>query len=225
MTPRGRARWIAMAAVLTFVVSACARASLPTPRPACPSAAPNADEASAMLVDADRAVVQTSKGEFTMELYGEAAPIATANFVALARCGFYDGITFHRVLGDFVAQAGDPQTRENRGDFNELGTGGPGYRFVIEAPADGLNYDRYVVAMANAGGSDTNGSQFFIDLADLDARLPRSYTIFGKVMAGTEVVDAIGLVPTSGERGVPLDPIIIRSITIQPAPAESPSPG
>jgi peptidylprolyl isomerase len=211
------------ALALAAMLAACAGAT-PTPRPSCPAGAPAADEAAQLLAGADQAVVRTNKGEFTMELYAEAAPIATANFVALVRCGFYDGISFHRVIADFVIQAGDPQTKTNRGDFAELGTGGPGYRFTIEAPADGLNYDPYVVAMANAGGSETNGSQFFIDLADLDAQLPRSYTIFGKVIAGTEVVDAIGQVPTNGTRGVPLDPVIVESITVQAEPVSSPTP-
>jgi peptidyl-prolyl cis-trans isomerase B (cyclophilin B) len=207
---------------MAAVLAACAGAT-PTPRPSCPTSAPTAEEARQLLAGADQAVVRTNKGEFTIQLHGEAAPIATANFVLLARCGFYDGISFHRIIADFVIQAGDPQTKTNRGDFDGLGAGGPGYRFTIEAPADGLNYDPYVVAMANAGGTDTNGSQFFIDLADLDAQLPRSYTIFGLVIAGTEVVDAIGQVPTNGARGVPLDPVIIETITVQAEPASSPT--
>lgn len=210
--------------LVAALVAACAGAT-PTPRPSCPTAAPTAAEATQLLVGADQAVVATNKGAFTIELYGEAAPIATANFVALARCGFYDGISFHRILEEFVIQVGDPQTKTNRGDFDALGSGGPGYRFTIEAPADGLNYDPYVVAMANAGGTDTNGSQFFIDLADLDSDLERLYTIIGLVIAGQEVVDAIGQVPTNGPRGVPLDPVIIETITVQAEPAASPTEG
>jgi cyclophilin family peptidyl-prolyl cis-trans isomerase len=222
MMPSRPMRATAGALIVAAVLAACAGAT-PTPRPSCPTAAPTADEATSILAGADQAVVVTNGGEFTIELYGEAAPIATANFVALARCGFYDEISFHRVIADFVIQAGDPQTKTNRGDFDGLGAGGPGYRFTIEAPADGLNYDPYVVAMANAGGTDTNGSQFFIDLADLDAQLPRSYTILGRVIAGTEVIDAIGQVPTNGPRGVPLDPVIIETITVEAEPASSPT--
>ena len=147
--------------------------------------------------------------------------MATANFIALARCGFYDGISFHRILPGFVAQAGDPQTKGNRGDFQGLGSGGPGYGFEIEPPANGLNYDPYVVAMAN--DQRTNGSQLFIDLANLNGPLERLYTIFGKVIEGTDVVDTIGKVPTNGPRGVPLDPVIINSIRIEASPAASPS--
>jgi cyclophilin family peptidyl-prolyl cis-trans isomerase len=185
----------------------------------CPTAAPTASEAQSIVSGASRAVFQTSKGSFTIELYGDKAPIATANFVALARCGFYEGITFHRVIAGFVIQAGDPQTKQNRGAFDELGTGGPGYGFAIETPPPGLAYTKYVVAMANASRPDTNGSQFFIDLADLP-QLPPAYTIFGKVVDGMAVVDTIGKVPTngtpaSGPQDVPLDPVIIQSITIQ----------
>lgn len=198
-------------------------AAPPAEDPVCPTAAPTEDQAAGIAAVAGRAVVSTNKGEFTMELYGEAAPIATANFVSLARCGFYDGISFHRVIAGFVIQAGDPQTKANHEPFEGLGTGGPGYRYTIEVPANALNYDANVVAMANSGQPDSNGSQFFVNLADLDDRLPRSYTIFGKVVAGTDVVDAIGQLPTNGTPAdpslpadVPLDPAIIEGIEILP---------
>lgn len=206
--------------VLAATLVACSAPS-PSPKPDCPHAAPTAVEAQSILADAGQAVVKTNKGDFTMKLYGDAAPIATANFVALARCGFYDGISFHRVLAGFVVQAGDPQTKHNRGDFEALGSGGPGYKFAIEPPADNLNYDPYVVAMANDG--QANGSQFFIDLADLNGRLARAYTIFGKVTDGTDVIDKIGALPVNGPNGLPLDPAIIDSITIQAPPAASPT--
>ena len=201
-------------------LAACASPT-PTPKPACPTQGPTAVDAQATLADAGRAVVDTNKGAFTIELYPRQAPLASANFVALARCGFYDGISFHRVLPDFVAQAGDPQTRQNRGDFQGLGSGGPGYEFEIEPPAEGLTYDPYTVAMAN--DTRTNGSQFFIDLADLNGPLKRLYTIFGKVVAGTDVIDTIAKVPTNGPAGLPLDPVIINSIRIEANPASSPS--
>ncbi|MGH2456117.1 MAG: peptidylprolyl isomerase [Candidatus Limnocylindria bacterium] len=217
--PRGRIGLAGL--VVAGLLSGCAFGPRPTQPPPCPTAAPTAEQAPGVIGEAVAVEVRTNIGAFTIELYPEQAPIATANFVLLVDCGFYHGISFHRVLAGFVAQAGDPQTRDNRGDFNGLGTGGPGYRFLIEPPADGLNYDPYVVAMANAGGTDTNGSQFFIDLADLNARLERLYTIFGRVTQGTEVVDAIGRVPTNGARGVPLDPVIIEGMSVQGPPAES----
>ncbi len=203
--------------VLALGLVACgAPAASPPP---CPTQAPSPSEAQQILTDATSAVVKTNKGEFTIELNGAAAPIATANFVALARCDFYDDISFHRVVAGFVIQAGDPQTRSNHGDFSGLGTGDPGYEFDIEPPADDQNYDRYVVAMANDG--HTNGSQFFIDLADLDQGLTRTYSIIGKVVSGTEVVDAIGALPVNNPRiSLPLDPAIIESIDVRGSAAE-----
>jgi cyclophilin family peptidyl-prolyl cis-trans isomerase len=209
-------------AIGLVVLAACGTDATPTPKPACPTSPPTATGAQASLVDAERAVVATNRGSFTIELYADAAPIAAANFVALARCGFYDGVSFHRVLAGFVIQAGDPQTKSNRGDFAGLGAGGPGYEFDIEPPVDELTYDPYVVAMANDGR--TNGSQFFIALADLDPALDRTYTIFGRVSEGTDVVDAIASVPVNDPRmGLPLDPVIIDAITIGPVPSPSPT--
>ena len=209
---------------LALALGACTAEPTPTPKPACPTAPPTPIEAQSVLQDAAFATVTVSggaTGAFEIELLGEAAPIATASFVNLARCGFYDGVTFHRVLAGFVIQAGDPQTRTNRGDFAGLGTGGPGYGFEIEPPAEGLRYDPYVVAMANNGS--TNGGQFFIDLVDLDDALRRVgvYTIFGEVTSGTEVVDAIATVPVNDPRiGLPLTPVIIDSIVISAGAAE-----
>jgi dolichyl-diphosphooligosaccharide--protein glycosyltransferase len=202
-------------AVLLGFAVACQGVIPGTPPTACPTSEPTAAEAAAILTDATTATFETTQGSFTVELYGDVAPIATANFVALARCGFYESVTFHRVLAGFVAQAGDPNTRDNQGDFEGLGTGGPGYGFAIELPPEGLNYDPYVVAMANAGMANTNGSQFFICLADLSAQLPREYTIFGRVSSGMEVVDAIGAVPVNDAlTGVPVDPVVINRILI-----------
>jgi cyclophilin family peptidyl-prolyl cis-trans isomerase len=221
MRPRAAAPALAACALS---LAACVFAPTPTPRPPCPASAPTATGAQAILEGAEMAEVVTNKGDFAIELYPDAAPLATANFVALARCGFYDGISFHRVIAGFVIQAGDPNTKSNRGDFPGLGTGGPGYGFDIEPPADALNYDPYVVSMAN--DEQSNGSQFFINLADLDAQLERSYTIFGAVAAGTEVIDEIGTVPINDPRmGLPLDPVIIESITITAPPEPSPSGG
>jgi peptidylprolyl isomerase len=222
---RSRARGLAPLLIATaFALGGCGTSEpSPTPTPPCPSAAPTAAEAPAILADADLARVHTNKGDFTVELYGDLAPIATANFVSLARCGFYTGITFHRVAAGFVIQAGDPQTKFDRGDFPGVGTGGPGYAFTIEPPDPSLGYDPYMVAMANAGGTATNGSQFFVDLADLNDRLARSYTIFGQVVDGTGVIDAIGELPTD-TNDVPLDPAVIIGVEILPT-AASPSPG
>ena len=110
----------------------------PSPRPACPTEPPTAVSAQATLEDATLATVTVSgavEGQFAFELYGDQAPIATANFVALARCGFYDGIWFHRILAGFVIQAGDPGTKTHDAPFPGMGSGGAGYEFEIEPPA------------------------------------------------------------------------------------------
>jgi cyclophilin family peptidyl-prolyl cis-trans isomerase len=211
-----RAAWLGLLAAAILLPACSAVIPAPTPHD-CPTAAPTEGEAAAILDGVTTAEFETTLGAFTVTLNGEAAPIAAANFVALARCGFYDGISFHRVLSGFVIQAGDPQTRENQEDFEGLGTSGPGYSFEIELPPDGLNYDPYAVAMANTGQPNSNGSQFFICLTDLDEQLARTYTIFGLVTAGQEVVDAIGQVEVGGVTGVPVDPVIIRSVVVPTA--------
>jgi peptidylprolyl isomerase/peptidyl-prolyl cis-trans isomerase B (cyclophilin B) len=218
----------ASALALALVLAACT----PTPSPTsalagCPTAAPTVGAAKRILADAGRAVVGTSLGTFTIRLDARSAPIATANFVALARCGFYGQISFHRVLAGFLAQAGDPATRSDHGDFPGVGNGGPGYHFEVEFPADDQPYDRYAVAMANAlqfdpasgqitGGTETNGSQFFIALESLAGQLRRYYSFIGRVVEGTEVVDAIGRSAVDDpSHGLPLEPIVIESVTIQ----------
>lgn len=222
------ARRIWPGALLLLALVACSSPPAPSPAPHdCPTAAPTAAEATNILADAESAVVATDLGSFTIQLDATSAPVATANFVALARCDFYAGITFHRVLAGFVAQAGDPQTRTNRGPFDGLGSGGPGYKFEVEFPDARQPYDRYTVAMANAlqydpvtgeitGGRDTNGSQFFIDLASLTGQLRPYYSVIGEVTDGPDVVDAIGAVAVNDPgAGVPVEPVIIQSITVK----------
>ncbi|MBI2332401.1 MAG: peptidylprolyl isomerase [Chloroflexi bacterium] len=128
------------------------------------------------------ATVEMEKdGKFVIELYADKAPTTVNSFVFLAREGFYDGVTFHRVLEGFMAQTGDP---------TGTGAGGPGYQFVNED--SDLTFDKAgVVAMANSG-RDTNGSQFFITFAPADF-LNGGYTIFGQVIEGMDVVNGITL--------------------------------
>jgi cyclophilin family peptidyl-prolyl cis-trans isomerase len=123
-----------------------------------------------------KAVIETNKGTIEFEIFPE-APKAASNFITLSKDGFYNGLTFHRVVPGFVIQGGDPAGN---------GTGGPGYQFEDEPVT--RKYTKGIVAMANAG-PNTNGSQFFIMLADND--LPPSYTIFGQVIKGQDVVDKI----------------------------------
>ncbi len=138
-----------------------------------------------MLIDTKKQYFATIKmakgGEFTIQLYPDKAPLTVNSFVFLARQGFFDGVTFHRVLEGFMAQGGDP---------TGTGGGGPGYRFVDEK--NDLTFDKPgVVAMANAG-PDTNGSQFFITFTPQQS-LNGGYTIFGQVTSGMEVVNSIRL--------------------------------
>lgn len=123
--------------------------------------------------------ITTDKGDIVMELDPKLAPMTVNNFVALARRGFYDGTTFHRVVPDFVIQGGDPEG---------TGRGGPGYTFPDE-PVRG-EYTHGAVAMANAG-PDTNGSQFFICIDDCRTKLDKAYNLFGYVTAGLDVADRI----------------------------------
>ena len=145
------------------------------------------------------AEIHTKKGVMKIEFFEKDAPNTVKNFVGLASKGFYDGLTFHRVVPGFVIQGGCPD-----GD----GRGGPGYRFADE-PVQG-DYHLGAVAMANAG-PNTNGSQFFICVADTG--LPHSYTIFGAVTAGMEAVDSILAVPTDNADR-PKQDCVIRSVTI-----------
>ena len=136
-----------------------------------------------MQIDTDttyRATLTTSKGDIVLDLYAEHAPKTVNNFVVLSRDGFYDGLTFHRVIPNFMIQGGDP---------NGTGTGGPGYKFEDETQDNPLRHETGVISMANAG-PNTNGSQFFITHAP-QPHLDGRHTVFGKVTQGQDVVDAI----------------------------------
>lgn len=126
------------------------------------------------------AVMTTSRGEIRLDLHEDKTPVTVANFVNLARRGFYDGLVFHRVISDFMIQGGCP---------SGTGTGGPGYRFEDECSPDLPHDGPGVLSMANAGPG-TNGSQFFITHA-ATAWLDGKHTVFGRVASGQEVVDAI----------------------------------
>lgn len=125
------------------------------------------------------ATFDTSRGPIVVELYPEKAPLTVANFVNLARRGFYNGLSFHRVIADFMIQGGCPEGS---------GRGGPGYRFEDEAN-NGVGHERGVLSMANAG-QNTNGSQFFITHT-ATPWLDGKHTVFGKVTQGLDVVDSV----------------------------------
>ena len=125
------------------------------------------------------AIIDTDRGPIKLELYPDKAPLTVANFVNLAKRGFYDGLNFHRVINDFMIQGGCPLG---------TGTGGPGYKFEDETN-NGVRHERGVISMANAG-PNTNGSQFFVTHIKTDW-LDGKHTVFGKVLEGLDVVDSV----------------------------------
>jgi peptidyl-prolyl cis-trans isomerase B (cyclophilin B) len=128
------------------------------------------------------AEIHTAKGVMKIEFYEQDAPNTVANFVKLAKSGFYNGLTFHRVIPDFVIQGGCP---------NGIGNGGPGYKIDCELTGGNQYHDRGVLSMAHAG-RNTGGSQFFIcHSRNNTAHLDRNHTCFGKVVEGLDVIDAI----------------------------------
>lgn len=164
-----------------------------------------------MKIDPSKAYfaeVETNRGTIVIQLYADVAPVTVNNFVCLATNDYYDGVIFHRVIRDFMIQTGDP---------TGTGRGGPGYQFNDELPGDELNYIEGSVSMANAG-PNTNGSQWFISTTNNAGKLGKSYTIFGQVVEGQEVVKLISEVPVSynesGEQSVPGATITVLNITI-----------
>ncbi len=154
-----------------------------------------------------KALLKTTKGEITIDLYETQTPITVNNFVFLAQDGYYENVPIHRIIKNFMIQTGDP---------TGTGRGNPGYQFEDEL-FEG-EYTRGVVAMANAG-PDTNGSQFFI--MHQDFALQKNYVIFGQVVEGIEVVDALADTPVQanqfGEMSIPTEKVFIESVEITKA--------
>ncbi len=174
------------------------------PPEATPLAAPPAEPAS----NGTTATISTELGDIVIELYTDSAPVATENFINLAEAGYYEGVVFHRLVPGFVIQGGDP---------TGTGTGGPGYT-IPDEPVVG-QYGRGTVAMARTQAPDSQGSQFFIVLDDEAQEALesfRTYTIFGQVIEGMDVVDAIAATPNAGpEAGnQALEPVAMESVTV-----------
>ena len=207
--PRSTLRSAATLLALATVLGACGPGATTAPT-AGPTAAPTSAGSGAastcpteapppMAPGEERVVaIQTELGTIEASIQGDLGPLAAANFVALAACGFYDGVVFHRAIPGFMIQGGDP---------TGSGGGGPGYEF----PNDPVNvpYERGVIAMANAG-LDTNGSQFFIVIEEYNPPAP-NYSIFGRVTSGMEVEDAIA---AAADAEYPSDPVVIQSISV-----------
>ncbi|MBD2869840.1 peptidylprolyl isomerase [Paenibacillus arenilitoris] len=160
-----------------------------------------------MTIDLDKtykAKFRTSKGDFTVLLFADEAPVTVNNFVFLAREGFYEGLTFHRIIEKFMIQSGDPQGN---------GTGTPGYSIPDELDTD-RKYEEGIVAMANLSKPNSGGSQFFICTGEDAENLNRepNYTIFGKVESGMDIVMEIAKTPVKDNK--PSERVIIESIAI-----------
>jgi cyclophilin family peptidyl-prolyl cis-trans isomerase len=161
---------------------------------------------------------KTNQGTFTLEIFEDTMPITAGNFIKLAEEGYYDGIKFHRVIPNFMIQGGDPLTKT--ADTARYGTGGPGYAIPDEHIAgEYLTNVRGTISMANSG-PNSGGSQFFINVADntfLDfdkQPLSSKHPVFGRVVDGMDVVDAIALVDTN-DRDLPLSDVVIEKVTIK----------
>ncbi|RCW50985.1 peptidylprolyl isomerase [Paenibacillus prosopidis] len=165
------------------------------------------DKMPEMTIDLNKSYIakfQTTKGDFTVKLFANEAPVTVNNFVFLARAGFYEGLSFHRIIESFMIQTGDPKGN---------GTGTPGYSIPDELSKE-LKYEEGIVAMANASEPNSGGSQFFICTGPDAANLNRepNYSIFGKVESGMDVVQAISKTPI--KNNVPTEKIVINSIVI-----------
>jgi cyclophilin family peptidyl-prolyl cis-trans isomerase len=220
---RGRHLTFALGAILLWLLSGCGQATATAPvntgaaQAACGAATPTGtpqrtfSAAPQMQIDVKQsytATIQTQYGNIVIQLLPQQAPITVNNFVFLACHGFYDGLTFHRIVPGFVIQGGDPQG---------TGAGGPGYSFKDELPSSSSVYTAGAVAMANSG-PNTNGSQFFICSAN-DTSLPPNYSYFGKVVQGMDAVTAISKVTLTtgpdGQQSKPVTPVVMQHVVIQ----------
>ena len=184
-----------------LLVAGCSSSPSPSTPPA--PAAPDSTPQQSINKKNSVAKFETSKGNFTVELFEDKAPITTKNFIDLVNKKFYDGLIFHRVIAGFMIQGGDPQGN---------GTGGPGYKIPDEFNAD-LKHDAAgILSMANAG-PNTGGSQFFITLAPTP-HLDKKHAVFGKVIAGLDVVQTIGKVKTT-TNDKPVEDVVVKKITIE----------
>jgi len=198
----------ALALTVSLLVAACSTAGGTTPLPsiapsaesgACPTSQPDALPAG----ETRTVTIDTDEGSIAITIEADLSPIAAGNFVALAGCGYYDGVVFHRVVPGFVIQGGDP---------TGTGTGGPGYE--IEDEPVTATYGRGTVAMARTTQPNSVGSQFFIvldDAARSSLALANTYQIIGTVSSGMDAVDAIA---AAADADLPSDPVVMTKVTV-----------
>ncbi len=212
LSRRGTQRFAA-ALALVLGVGACSGSVAPTAAPiaavtAQPAAGCPTSQPSPLAAGETRTVeIKTSVGTITLKIDGDLSPIAAGDFVALASCGYYDGVVFHRVVPGFIIQGGDP---------TGTGSGGPGYSIQDEPVT--ATYHRGTLAMARSSQPDSQGSQFFIVLSDeagSGLALTNTYAIFGEVTDGMATVDAIAAMPNSGEpANAALQPVAMEAVSV-----------
>jgi peptidyl-prolyl cis-trans isomerase B (cyclophilin B) len=199
---------VALVATSAFSQEATPQAST-TPSPAMtPSPSPAQNEV---------AVFKTSEGEVVAEFWTDVAPNTVENFKKLARQGFYDGTAFHRIIKGFMAQGGDPLTKDPSKE-SRWGTGDPGYK--IKAEFNKKPHERGVLSMARSSDPDSAGSQFFLCFGKV-SQLDGQYTAFGKIIKGDDVLDKLANVQVtmsnSGEKSKPVSRVVLESVKIVPA--------
>src|SRR5678816_278711 len=177
------------------------------------------EEKSPMNSSNEGAVIKTSEGDMVVQFWTDAAPNTVENFKKLARQGFYDGTTFHRIVKGFMIQGGDPNSKDPAKE-NSYGQGGPGYN--IKAEFNDHSHDRGIISMARGPDPDSAGSQFFICLAPVH-RLDHQYTTFGKLIKGQDVLEKIGDIEVTGnsmgEPSKPTKRVVIESCLLYTSPS------
>ena len=175
------------------------------------------EEKTSVSTSNEVAVIKTSEGDIVVEFWTDAAPNTIENFKKLAKQGFYNGTTFHRIVKGFMIQGGDPNSKDPAKE-DRYGAGGPGYK--VKAEFNDHSHERGVLSMAREPDPDSAGSQFFICLAPV-TRLDHQYTTFGKLIKGDDVLTKIGETPVTrnsmGENSKPAKRITIEKIDIVPA--------
>ena len=200
--------WAILALSVIVVFSGCVGQQ---GKPKSTTATPTTMATPANASSKEVAVIETDFGRIVFEFLPDKAPGHVENFKKLARSGFYNGTTFHRVIPGFMIQGGDPNSKDD--DRSNDGTGGPGY--TINAEFNSVSHVRGIVSMARASDPNSAGSQFFIVVAK-SSFLDGKYTVFGRVTEGMDVADKIVNVPTDANDN-PLTKVVMRSVTIQNA--------
>ena len=232
MTRQGTARGLATLLALPALLAACGGGSSPLPTVPTATSAPSAatgtshpttgipascpkEQPAPLPAGETRTVtVETPQGTFTLKIEADLSPIAAGNFVALAECGYYDGVVIHRIAPGFVIQGGDGEFgRVPIANPDIVGSGGPGYE-IQDEPVTG-EYVRGTVAMAKTSAPNSADSQFFIVLRDLGDSLAKNYQIFGHVIDGMDVVDAISNLPNDGSQmSLAITPVPMTKVTV-----------